>query len=317
MTAIDISRATSNVVLEPEVSAEIWAKTLDESAFMSLARHINIPGSGVKVQTITGEPAANWTEETAAKPVATHSFGKKTITPYKLAVIEPFSMEFMRDKAGLYAECINRLPKAIAKKFDQTIMGTVAPGTGFDTLGAATKVSLIPGAGKTAYDQFVAVDAAISAADGIMNGIALAPQGKSIVLGAMDGLGYPLFTAGVGSGTVGDILGAPVRVSKGVYVEGDIAKQEPAVVGIAGDFEDAVWGSVEGIKMAVTDQATLTLANSSTINLWQQNMFAVRFEIEVGFAVKDINEFVLLVLRVKLVQMAQLAQLAQRARSKR
>lgn len=297
-TAIDINRGTSNVLLPAEVSAEIWGKTLEESAFMQLARRINMPGSGVDVQTITGEPTAEWVDETALKPVSTHTFGKKTIRPFKLAVIEPFSNEFRRDKVALYNECINRLPFALAKKFDSTIMGTTAPGTGFDVLGSATKVSLIPGSGATVYDQFITIDGTIAAADGIMNGIALAPQGKSKVLAAVDGQKRPLFTPGVGSNTVGDILGAPVYVTKGVYVAGAAGSPgTPAVVGIAGDFSDAVWGSVEDIQMAISDQATLSVgsgASASTINLWQQNMFAVRFEIEVAFAVKDVNQFVLL-----------------------
>ena len=303
----DIYRGTSNVLLPAEVSGEIWAKTLEQSAIMSLARRISMPGTGIDIQTITGEPEADWVAETAAKPVGTHTFGKKVIRPFKLAVIEPFSDEFRRDKNALYAECVSRLPYALAKKFDATVMGTTAPGTGFDVLGGCTKISLIPGANATVYDQFLAVDAAISAADGVMNGIALAPQGKSIVLGAVDGIGHPLFTPGVGSNTVGNILGASVQVRKGVYVAGTAATGTegqqgyvagtPALVGLAGDFADALYGTVEGIKMAVSDQATLTIGsgqNASTINLWQSNMFAVRFEVEVAFAVKNADEFILL-----------------------
>ena len=292
MTAIDINRGTTNVLLPAEVSAEIWGKVLEESAFMSLARQIRIPGPGVDIQTITGEPTANWVDETAAKPVSVHTFGKKVVRPYKLAVIEPFSDEFRRDKAVLYDECVRRAPYALAKKFDQTIMGTSAPGTGFDVLGSCQKVSLNPGAGETVYGKFVDIDAAIAAADGIMTGIALAPQGKSKVLAAVDGQGRPLFTPGVGSNTVGSILGANVQIKKGVYVAG--TEEAAAIVGIAGDFDDAVYGTVEGVKMAISDQATLTLADSSTVNLWQNNMFAVRFEIEVAFAVKSADEFILL-----------------------
>ena len=298
MTAIDINRGTSNVLLPAEVSSEIWGKTLEESAFMTLARRINMPGPGVDIQTITGEPVADWVDETDAKPVSAHTFGKKVIRPFKLAVIEPFSMEFARDKAALYNECVNRLPKALAKKFDSTIMGTTAPGTGFDVLGSCSKVSLIPGQGGSVYGQFITVDGMIAAQDGIMNGIALAPQGKSKVLAAVDTVGHPLFTPGVGSNTVGNILGAPVSISKGVYVAGAAGSPgTPAIVGIAGDFEDAVWGSVEGIKMAVSDQASLTIGSGNdaqTISLWQNNMLAVRFEIEVAFGVKNAAEFVLL-----------------------
>ena len=290
----DINRNTTNVILDPDVSREIWANVIEESAFMRAARRMQMPGAGVKIQTITGEPEANWVDETNLKPVGFHSFGKKTITPYKLAIIEPFSDEFRRDKRALYDECVRRLPKAIGKKFDATIMGSSAPGTGFDVLGTGVSTtSLLAGDGKTTYDRFVDIDAAIAAADGIMDTIILAPQGKSIVLGAKDGQGHPLFTPGVSSNTVGNILGAPVTVAKGVYKAGS-----PAIVGVAGDFTDVVWGSVEAIKMSTSDAATLTYKNASnqdvTINLWQQNMFAVRFEIEVAFAVRDKNQLMLL-----------------------
>ena len=287
----DISRHTSNVILDPEVSAEIWGKTIEQSAFMQLANRITIPGSGVKVQTITGEPAANWVDETNNKPVGFHTFGNKTITPYKLAVIEPFSDEFRRDKAALYAECVRRLPGALAKKFDSTIMGDTAPGSGFDVLG--TGVSSVAIGGSNVYGAFVAVDAAVSQADGILNAIALAPQGKSLVLAATDQVGHPLFTPGVGSNTVGSILGANVAIAKGVYVSGT-----PAVVGVAGDFSGLRWGSVEGIQMAISDQATLTYTDSNaqtvTLNLWQRNMFAVKFEIEVAFACMNKDQIKLL-----------------------
>ena len=301
----DISRHTTNVILDADLSSEIWANTIEESAFMRAARRINIPGSGVKVQTITGEPQASWVDETNLKPVGFHTFGNKTITPYKLAIIEPFSQEFLRDKNALYAECVRRLPAALGKKFDSTIMGAVAPGSGFDVLGTGVSAtSLLPDAanGITEYDRFVAVDAAIATNDGILSNIILAPQGKSIVLGAKDGQSRPLFTPGVGSNAIGSILGADVTVAKGVYVAGAAgtggAAGTPAVVGVAGDFSDVVWGSVEGVKMAVSDAATLsyTGANSQTvtINLWQQNMVAVRFEIEVAFAVRNKGQLMLL-----------------------
>ena len=272
---------------------------------MRAARRINIPGSGMKIQTITGEPEANWVDETNLKPVGFHTFGSKTITPYKLAIIEPFSQEFLRDKDALYAECVRRLPAALGKKFDSTIMGTTAPGSGFDVLGTGvSSTSLLADSSNhiTEYDRFVAIDAAVSAADGIMDTVILAPQGKSILLGAKDGDGYPLFTAGVGANTGGNILGAPVTVAKGVYVAGSAATQSaagvPAVVGVAGDFSDVVWGSVEDVQMSVSDAASLSYTNASnqtvTINLWQQNMVAVRFEIEVAFAVRNKSQLMLL-----------------------
>ena len=43
-----------------------------------------------------------------------------------------------------------------------------------------------------------------------------------------------------------------------------------------------MYGTVEGVKISISDEATLTISNSA-VNLWEHNMFAVRAEIEVGF----------------------------------
>ena len=59
-TYYDVSRQTSNVALPADVSQEIWSNAVGESAFMQLARQIRIPGTGTTIQTITGEPTANY-----------------------------------------------------------------------------------------------------------------------------------------------------------------------------------------------------------------------------------------------------------------
>src|SRR5574338_161225 len=117
---VDISRATTNVssLLPADVSAEIQAKMLEVRAVQSLARRVSVPGSGLTIPVISGEPTAGWVAETAEKPVSRHTLNKLSLTPKKLAVIEPFSDEFRRDLPGLYAELVRRLPYALSKKFD-------------------------------------------------------------------------------------------------------------------------------------------------------------------------------------------------------
>lgn len=197
--------------------------------------------------------------------------------PYTLAVIVPFSNQFRRDVPALYDQLVQRLPGALAKKFDQTVFGAVkAPGSNFDTLKACTAQSILT----NAYGGLVAADADIAAHDGILNGWVLAPQGKAILLNAVDGNKRPLFINSVAEGAVPMILGAQVRQSKGAYTANTAS--DAAVVGFAGDWTQAVYGTVEGVQIAISDQATLT-DGSTTINLFEQNMFAVRAEIEVGF----------------------------------
>jgi hypothetical protein len=78
------------------------------------------------------------------------------------------------------------------------------------------------------------------------------------------------------------ILGAKTVLSKGAYVEG-AQVSDPNTVGFVGDWSKAIYGVVNGVDISISDQATLDLGGGSSINLFQQNMFAVRAEIEIGF----------------------------------
>src|SRR5690606_10232228 len=92
------------------------------------------------------------------------------------------------------------------------------------------------------------------------------------------------------TGAIGSLFGRDVLKSRSVYSN----PTDPAldVLAFAGDFANsAVWGSVEGVQVAITDTATVT-KGGSPINLWQRNMFAIRAEIEVGFVVRDGSHFV-------------------------
>lgn len=274
--AIDMNRTT--IALPGQVSSEIWQKTQESSAVMGLARRIALPGLGVTIPVITGDPEAAWVGETDKKPVKRGTLATKQMTPYTLAVIVPFSNQFRRDLPGLYDALVQRLPNALGKKFDQTVFGGVtAPGSNFDTLKGCTAQEI----GTDAYKGLVAADADVAAHDGILSGWVLSPQGKAVLLNAVDGNKRPLFINSVAEGAVPMILGARAGYSKGAYIA-DSTSAKKNVVGFGGDWTQAVYGTVEGVQITISDQATLE-DGGTTINLFQQNMFAVRAEIEVGF----------------------------------
>ena len=279
--AIEMNRGS--ISLPSAVASEILQKTQEDSAIMSLARQITLPGLGVTIPVITGDPEAAWVAETDKKPVKRGSLSTKVITPYTLAVIVPFSNQFKRDIPALYDALVQRLPRALGKAFDSTVLGnTAVPGSNFDTLKNCTAQEI----GTNTYSGLVAADGDIADHDGILNGWVLSPKGKSLLLTAVDNNKRPLFINNVAEGAVPMILGAPVKQSKGAYIAAVEANSGveavPATVGYAGDWSQAVYGTVEGVQIAISDQATLT-DGDSTINLFQQNMFAVRAEIEVGF----------------------------------
>ena len=281
MSGVQTNR--TNINLPTEISAEIIQKTQEASAVMQLARPITLPGRGLTIPVITSDPEAAWVGETDKKPVSNPGLDTKVMRGYKLAVIVPFSNQFRRDAASLYDAIVARIPGALAQKFDNTVFGgTEKPGSDFDNFANVTARSIQPDSlsdvTPDAYKALVDADTDISIHGGISNGYALSPQAKGIFLASRDEDGRPLFINNVAEGAIPMILGQRTLITKGAFISGS-----PATVGFVGDWSKAMYGIVEGIDVSFSSDATLTLANGTNINLFQQNMFAVRAEIEIGF----------------------------------
>ncbi len=280
-----INKASIN--LPASVADEIWAKTLENSAVMQLAQRIELPGNGLSIPVVTGEPEAGWVNETDEKPVSQHTLATKEMKGYTLAIIEPFSNQFRDNTEALYNELVARLPFAIAKKFDETVLHGTAPGTGFDTLAGVTNA--VDASAKT-YDAFVDAIGKVAEADGDLNAFVLSPQAKTLLLKTKDTTNRPLFINNVQTdGAVGHVLSVPTQFCKAAHKAK--AGKAAEVLGFGGDWSAARYGVVKDVNISISDQATLT-SGSKTLNLWQRNMFAVRCEFEVGFVVRDLADFV-------------------------
>ena len=264
----------TNIDLPASVSAEILQKVQESSKVMRLARQTPLPGNGAAINVLLSDPEAAWAGETEKKAVSNPSVSTKILRGYTLAVIVPFSNQFRRDASALYNAIVEKLPDALGRKFDQTVFGFVTkPGDDFDNLANATTQSLA----SDVYQGLVAADTDIALHGGISNGYIFSAQGKGLLLGATDTTKRPIFNAVTENG-VPVVLGARTEITKAAFKSGS-----PSKVGFAGDWTQAVWGMVEGVKISYSEDATLDLGDGNTINLFQQNMFAVRAEIEVGF----------------------------------
>lgn len=299
-TALDVSRLTNGVILTPEMSSEIWTDSIKQSALTQLATRVNLPGKGVKWQTLNAPNAAEWVGETAEKPVVDPSFGSKTMIPYKLAQIITVSEEFTRDAANLWNAVQAQASEAIAQAIDKTFLaGTIPlPGAdGVDTLADAQTVSVKNGK----YVDFVKIATTVLDNNGDLNGIAITNKGLSKFLSAVDENGRPLMVPGVGSTELGSAFGARMIKSPWGYKEAvkasgsgaSAVQAAPEVLGVAGDWTQAYYGTVQGIRIKMTDTATVK-KGSQTINLWQRNMIAFLVEAEVGFIVRDKTKFVVI-----------------------
>jgi len=293
---VDIATTTSGVYLPPSVSGEIWQNVLEASVIQQLVPQIDLPGNGVAVDMITGDPVAEFVAETAQKPVSNATVSSKLVYPHTIAVIETFSNKFKRNKSALYNALIGRLPNAIAVAFDKAVLfGEGAPVTNFDTLEDVPAVSVY----STPYAGLLTALGSVVAADGDVTGWALSPAAELLFMGQVDEQGRPLFIDSMTrDGGISQLLARPAYKKKHVAragVPGDVSSaipSTPATVGFGGDWSYAAWGVSDAISIDINTQGSVTLPNASVINLWQRNMFAVRVEIEIGFRLRDEDAFV-------------------------
>jgi HK97 family phage major capsid protein len=287
--AVDINRKTTGVQLPKQLSADIIANALEGSTVLAEFGKTLMPGSGVTFQTVTGEPTAAWVNETDEKPVSRHTFGTKDVTPYKMAVIEPFSNEFKRDKAALYAVLAQRLPFALSRKLDRTIFGVdAAPGSGFDTL-AAAPVMTVDATGTLA--DLLAVNAYLAGRSVAPSAWIGTPGFESQMLTTQFPDGAGVFVSDYRAApVVGRILGTPLRRHVSTPLKTSTTVGDDTA--IVGDFRGrAQIGVVENITVRASDQATIN-DGGTQLNLWQRNMFALLVEFEVGCVIDDVNNFV-------------------------
>lgn len=270
---------TSSIALPARVSEKIIANALEESAVLRLVDNkIRIKHAGEAIPVIAGDPTAYVVGEGQVKTNSDSSLATVTMKPKTFAVIEAFSNQFRDDNEALYQELVARLPRVIAQKFDDEVFhGTTS--ANFHTLGAVSTVSL-SAANTTTWDQIIACRSAVEGANGELTAWAMANQGITALLGAVDGNSRPLFVQDTAIGGIGAIAGSPVVKAKAAYKAG--ASSNPGIIGYAGDWSNAVVGIARDVNIAISDEATLTVTGG-TLNLFESNMFAVRCEFTLGF----------------------------------
>lgn len=279
--------AAGSSLLPRAISEMIFEDARADSAVMRLARRVPLPFAGVAVPFISGTVAAGWVAEGGRKPVSDATVGNLTIDPKKLSVIVPFSIEYLRsDTIDLLDELRPAIAEAFAVAFDAAALhGTSTPFTAYlaQTTNTREMGTAAAAAGGVYTDLVEGMRLVV--ADGYrVRGFAFSDLAELDLIGAIGTDGRPLLVD-VGDGAIGQrLLGRPVVFHEGVGLT--------TVRGFGGDFSKAAWGAVGEIEYDVSEEATLTLTDASTINLWQDNMVALRAEAWYGWAVRDLNAFV-------------------------
>lgn len=283
--------------IKPELAGPIFDEAAKGSAAMSLIRKVPLGASGQAFPIVTSKPTANWTAEGTKKHTTEAGLGLVKMEPKKLTAIAVASQEVIRANPGGYSETLKALlADAFARAFDLAVFHNKGgDGTGaspFETsLAATTKaVTLGATAGANTYDDIVkAMSLNLQGAPKKkVTGFAFDTGFEIDLLNAKDTAGRPLFAEAAYTGAVpalrsGSVLGRTTYMHENVGVD--------KTVGFAGDWSKCAWGTVGGITMDVSTEASVTIGGELT-SLYENNLVAIRAEAEYGFVVADKDAFV-------------------------
>jgi HK97 family phage major capsid protein len=289
--------ADFNSFIKPELAGPIFDEAAKGSAAMSLIRKVPLGASGQAFPVVTSRPTANWTAEGTKKHTTEAGLGLVKMKPEKLTAIAVASQEVIRANPGGYSETLQiLLAEAFARAFDLAVFHNKGgDGTGtspFETTLATTTKTLTLGAaaGSNTYDDIVKAMALNlqGTPKKKVTGFAFDTGFEIDLLNTKDTTGKPLFAEAAYTGAVPALRSGSV-LGRATYMHENVGNDK--VVGFAGDWTKAAWGTVGGITMDISTEASVTI-NGELVSLYENNLVAVRAEAEYGFTAADKEAFV-------------------------
>lgn len=279
--------------LTPEQAEPYFLAARQQSVVQQLARQVPLGIAGANVPVVTSKVQAGWVQEGGQKPASSGGLGLKNITPKKIAAIAVVSAEVVRADPGGYMELIRGdIAEAFAVAFDSAALhGTSTPfATNIDTGSSTQEFTGTAPAFTAVYDDINAGFSTLINAGKKVNGFAWDSRMEPVFNGVKDTAGRPLYldspySEQSGPFRTGQMFGRRAFVGDGIYAA------TPKIYGYAGDWTQAIWGSVGGITYDVSTETAVTI-NGALVSLWENNLVAIRAEAEYGFLVNDPASFV-------------------------
>ena len=258
------------LVEQDNLSNEFIELLRERTVFDKLNGFREVPFNTKMVNQLTGG-VAEWVGEGAVKPTTNPTFGTVKIDEHKLAAISIFTDEFLRNsKPKADSVFLEDLLAACAELIDGTFLSNVA-GTDVTPAGILNGVTGIAATGQTgdAYRadlkalavEFLTGNKSLTGAQIIMSEV-MAYELADLV----DALGNTMFRGM--DAQIGSKAFKGINVVESEAADGKIIMIKPSEILLADDGR---------VDVSYSDQATI-VNGAESINLWQQNMSAVRVE---------------------------------------
>src|SRR4029077_14836450 len=124
-----------------------------------------------------------------------------------------------------------------------------------------------------------------------VTGFALDPRLETMFRRSVDSTGNPIWSDLPTSQEPDAIMTSGSLMGRRSFMGEGVGTATGTILGYAGDWSQAVWGTIGGISYSVSVQATVTI-NVSLVSLWENTLFAIRAEAEYGFLVNDTDAFI-------------------------
>lgn len=269
-----------------------------ESAVASMPglRIRQVSGKREKLTEYVGRPTVATVAEGAPKTATGAEYAQVTLDIVKAAATVMYTTELIEDAVEDPTVLINNdVRAAFADYVDSNALGRNAAGTivgSFNSELSETTQTVELGTAGDALATAVSAAMALVEANGyVPNGVILANDARAHLRNARgpgDNAATPLYTPG-GAFTqpVSELWGLALRYTTNLQTFAGAAAAG-RVVGVVGDFSQAVLGIRKDIDLSFSDQATIDVGGTLH-HLFQQNKVASRWEMRVGFVAHDLN----------------------------
>lgn len=266
------------------------------SAVAQLAKYEEMTKPKKEFTYLAEGPGAYWVGETERIQTSKATWLTAVMEAKKLAVIIPVSKEFLKyTVTDFFTQMQPAIAEAFYKKFDQAaLFGTGSPyASGVSVFERITTSgqSVEYGTGANLYFDLNDVAGLLEDADHDVNGFTTTKSFRKDLRAAKDENNNPIFNDATG-GTPSQVLGQAIGyVSKASF-------DKTKALMLAGDWDMARYGILQGIEYKVSEEATLSTivdADGKPINLYEQDMFALRATMHIGFMTLKEDAFAALV----------------------
>lgn len=288
----DLSGGTDNkggYLIFDELEAEIQHLITEYGVARREMYPVQLSRGDLKLNNLATDVSVYWTDEGSAKTSSDVTLGQVTLALKKIAVIVPMTDELLEDsEIDIVSFLTSRIAEKMSQKEDLAFFLGDASATygGFRGILNNTSVNTVTMTGSSILnlstdDLLDMIDAtpagALANAKFYMNRTLM-----SLIRNLKDDNGMPIFQAPSQTGPM-TIWGYPVVLVEAMPSTTADADDSPFV--LFGDLKKACWfGYKGGMRVALSTEATVrNTANSADIDLFRQDMTALRVVERVGY----------------------------------